>query len=139
VAPIIKNNNNLDDTVIIAPDAGAVKSAQILSKILNVPLAVCIKDRILQRCDLIGHVHACHCVIVDDVVLSGTTLRLCFDTLKSHGAKDISIAIPHLPYTYDWFKDFKMIITTNSCQKLPFSDTCVFIDLKEILNQCLMS
>jgi hypothetical protein len=128
---IFQNMNDLNDIVIIAPDSGAIKSAQLLSKQLNVPIAVCLKDRFLNTCELLGEIKS-HCVIVDDVVLTGSTLHSCYNTLKKHGAVDISIVIPHLPYVYDWFKNFKTIVTTNSCRRLNCSDTIISIDVKKI-------
>ncbi len=130
-ASIFQNMDDLNDTVIIAPDSGAIKSAQSLSKQLNVPVAVCLKDRLFNTCELLGNVKS-HCVIVDDVVLTGSTLHSCYNTLKKNGAIDVSVIVTHLPYVYDWFKNFTMIVTTNSCRPLNCSDDIISIDVKKI-------
>ncbi len=91
---------NLDNYVIVSPDAGFAKQARAYSKYLNVPTVIGDKTRSdhsenAEVLELIGDVQGKDAVIVDDFVISGGTLIALANMLKTHGAKRIFACVSH--------------------------------------------
>lgn len=91
---------NLDNYVIVSPDAGFAKQARAYSKYLNVPTVIGDKTRTdhsenAEVLELIGDVRGKDAVIVDDFVISGGTLIALANMLKTHGAKRIFACVSH--------------------------------------------
>jgi ribose-phosphate pyrophosphokinase len=80
-----------DDTVIVAPDLGAVWRASEYSRLLGRPTAVCVKRRTtgtsVAITQLIGAVRDRPCIIVDDMITTGSTIAECAKALSLHGAR----------------------------------------------------
>lgn len=91
---------NLDNYVIVSPDAGFAKQARAYSKYLNVPTVIGDKTRTdhsenAEVLELIGDVQGKDAVIVDDFVISGGTLIALANMLNTHGAKRIFACVSH--------------------------------------------
>ncbi len=91
---------NLEDYVVVSPDAGFAKQARAYSKYLNVPTVIGDKTRSdhsenAKILELIGVVKDKDAVIVDDFIISGGTLIDLANMLKSHGAKRIFACVSH--------------------------------------------
>ncbi|MCH8049696.1 ribose-phosphate pyrophosphokinase [Patescibacteria group bacterium] len=87
-------------TVIVAPDAGAIRRAEMFSKLSRVKnLAVIQKKRprpghaVAVRLE--GDVAEKDIVIVDDMIDSGGTIIAATKLLKKHGARSIKVAATH--------------------------------------------
>ncbi len=95
------NKLNLDDYVIVSPDAGYAKEARKISKLLNVGIAIGDKMRAdhsenAEILELIGNVEGKDCIIVDDFTLSGGTIVELSKELKKRGAKRIFACLSHV-------------------------------------------
>ncbi len=94
----IKNNLNIDNLTVVAPDTGAVKRAKNYSEKLQVPLAVVYKERDysasskIVNTTLIGDVKNKDCLIIDDMIATGGTIINVAKTLKENGANKIYIS-----------------------------------------------
>jgi ribose-phosphate pyrophosphokinase len=92
-------NLNLNDLVIVSPDAGGAKRANKLAKKLGAELAIIYKMRprpnAVEVFDVIGNVEGKHCVIVDDIVDTAGTLVAAADMLLKKGAKSVRACITH--------------------------------------------
>ncbi len=81
--------------VIVAPDAGRVKSAERYSNALQCGIAIIhkqrstIKHNTVEAKYLIGDVAGKTCVIIDDLVDTAGTLCAAADLLKARGAKKV--------------------------------------------------
>ncbi|MEO2152900.1 MAG: ribose-phosphate pyrophosphokinase [Aquificota bacterium] len=92
-------NLNLEDLVIVSPDAGGAKRANKLAKKLGAELAIIYKMRprpnAVEVFDVIGNVKGKNCVIVDDIVDTAGTLVAAADMLLKKGAKSVRACITH--------------------------------------------
>ncbi len=115
---------NLDDFVVVSPDAGFAKEARKISQMLNVPTAIADKMRAdhsenAEILELIGDVKNKHCVIVDDFTLSGGTIIKLSEMLKRKGAKRIFAFLSHVMLTEKALKKLEdsaieMLFTTDT-------------------------
>ena len=94
---------NLSDgeLVVVAPDAGRVKTAERLREYLHADLAFLYKRRSrteahkVETLEVIGEVEGKACVLVDDMIDTAGTIVSGATTLKEHGAAKIYAAATH--------------------------------------------
>ncbi len=92
---------NLDNYVIVSPDAGFAKQARAYSSYLGVPTVIGDKTRSdhsenAKILELIGDVQGKDAVIVDDFTISGGTLVDLAEMLRQHGARRVFACISHI-------------------------------------------
>jgi ribose-phosphate pyrophosphokinase len=99
--------------VVVSPDVGGTKRAQQLRDLLakrlarEVGLAFVEKQRsrgVLRGGRLVGEVGGADCVVVDDLVASGSTLAHAATAIRDAGARSWSVAVAHalfLPNSVD--------------------------------------
>lgn len=92
---------NLDNLVVVSPDAGFVKGARRFGGRLDAPVAIGDKvrnghDERAEVLEIIGDVEGKNALIVDDLVLSGGTLINLANELKKRGAKRIFACVTHM-------------------------------------------
>lgn len=90
----------LDDYVVVAPDAGFAKEARSFAGRLGVPTVICDKQRTghdenAEILEIIGDVSGKDCLIVDDFTISGGTIAEVAYQLKDRGAKKIYACTTH--------------------------------------------
>jgi ribose-phosphate pyrophosphokinase len=89
------------DLVVVAPDAGRIKTAERLAKHLSADLAYVHKRRSrheahkIEEMGVIGNVSGRPCVLVDDMIDTATTIAKGAAVLAQHGAGPISVAATH--------------------------------------------
>ena len=90
---------NLEDTVVISPDAGGVERARAFAKRLKAGLAIIDKRRtgpnISKVMHIIGDVKNKDVIIVDDMVDTGGTLVQGMESLLEAGARRIFACATH--------------------------------------------
>lgn len=95
---------NLNNAVIVSPDAGGVERARRFAEALTKrgcksELAVISKERLgagsIGSMSLIGNVQGCDAIIVDDICDTAGTLVKAAQLLKEHGAKRVFAVITH--------------------------------------------
>ena len=95
----IKKKFNIDEVVIVSPDAGGVERARAYSKRLNCPLAIIDKRRprpnASEVMNLIGDVKGKDALIVDDIIDTGGTLTQGAAAIKAQGARGVYAYIVH--------------------------------------------
>jgi ribose-phosphate pyrophosphokinase len=89
----------LDDLVIVSPDAGRVKLAKKFAEKVGAELAILNKERPAQQVAeiayVIGDVKDKTAVIVDDMIDTAGTLRAAAETVKDEGARRVFAAATH--------------------------------------------
>jgi ribose-phosphate pyrophosphokinase len=91
------------NSVVVAPDEGAVKSSAYFAKELNIPIAYMDKRRDLRTgkvevMGMTGEVKGKEVLIVDDMIVTGSTLMESAKYLKKMGAKSVKVAATHHLY-----------------------------------------
>lgn len=89
--------------VVVAPDEGAVKSSAYFARELNVPIAYMDKRRDLRTgkvevVSMSGDVKGKKVIIVDDMIVTGSTMMESAKYLKKQGAKSVTVAATHHLY-----------------------------------------
>ena len=96
----IINRLQMDNMVIVSPDAGFAKHARKFSSALNLPIAIGDKERTdhtenANVLEIIGDVEGKNALIVDDFTISGGTLVNLANSLKARGCKRIFAMLSH--------------------------------------------
>jgi len=121
----IKENLDLKNVVMVAPDAGRVKMAERYSTSLGVDLAIIHKHRstttknVSEARYLIGDVKGKTCITLDDMIDTAGTIVTAADLLLKHGAKEILGFSTHGVFSepaLERIKDsaFTKIVVTNT-------------------------
>ena len=90
---------NLDNSVIVAPDAGSVKRTRHLAKIFNLPFALIDKERPRPNetavMNVIGEIKGKNCFMLDDMIDTAGTICTGADALMQLGAKSVHAGCTH--------------------------------------------
>ena len=115
---------DVDNYIVVSPDAGFAKNARNFANHLGVNLAIAEKmrsghDEKAEVLNLIGDVTGKNVLVVDDFSISGGTLVDLSRVLKAHGAKRIFVCLSHLMLQKDAVKriedsPIELVIGTDS-------------------------
>jgi ribose-phosphate pyrophosphokinase len=89
------------DLVVVAPDAGRVKTAEKMAGVLGCPLAFLHKRRSRHEADkvevreVVGEVAGMHCVLIDDEIATAGTIVQGAEVLLANGADQVTAAATH--------------------------------------------
>jgi ribose-phosphate pyrophosphokinase len=90
---------NLDNPIVVSPDAGGVERARGFAKLLNADLAIVDKRRPRPNeaaiMNIIGDVKGRNAIILDDMIDTGGTLTKVADAIKNAGAIKVYAAASH--------------------------------------------
>lgn len=131
--PVIANHfithlSNLEDAVVLAPDAGDIKRASSLAERLGAGIAFIDKRRVsdtkVEARGLIGDVKGKVVMIVDDEISTAGSLIEAVGVIKEAGAKEIYVACSHGVYVGPAVEriaglDIVECVSTNSCYVSP--------------------
>lgn len=88
-----------EDLVVVSPDAGGVGRARIFAERLGAGLAIIFKRRprpdAIDVIDLVGDIEGKTCLIVDDIISTGSTLVRGVEMLMDRGAKKCYACATH--------------------------------------------
>lgn len=99
---------NLDNVVVVAPDAGGVERAnkfmqQLRKKGVQAEMALISKQReapgVVGGMNLIGNVEGANAIVVDDICDTAGTLVKAAQLLQDSGAKRVFAVIPHAVFS----------------------------------------
>lgn len=126
-----KKFNNL---MVVSPDVGGVVRARAIAKRLDdADLAIIDKRRPkenqAQVMNIIGDVHDRDCVIVDDIIDTGSTMSAAVDALKAKGAKTVTAYCTHAVLSGKAIEN----IQNSQLDELVVTDT---IPLSEAAKKC---
>ena len=101
LAEYVKQNYDLSHFVVVSPDAGRVRTADMWSDRLGCPLAIIHKRRdpnvanTVAVHEVVGDVYDKTCLLVDDMIDTGGTICLAAEALKAQGADKVIAAATH--------------------------------------------
>jgi ribose-phosphate pyrophosphokinase len=89
-----------EEAVLVAPDLGAVWRVRSLAERLDLPTALCLKQRAsgseVEITKVVGDVSGRRCIVIDDMIATGATVVECVAALRRAGAADAStVAATH--------------------------------------------
>jgi len=89
----------LEDIVVVSPDAGGVERARKLANKLNGGLAIIYKRRpepnVVETLDVIGDIEGKNAIIIDDMIDTAGTITAAAKMLIEKGAKSVIAACTH--------------------------------------------
>jgi ribose-phosphate pyrophosphokinase len=119
---------NLEDLVVVSPDAGRVKLAKKFAEKVGAELAILNKERPAQQVAeiayVIGDVKDRTAVIVDDLIDTAGTLRAAGETVRDEGAKRVFAAATHPVFSGNAWENlaaspFEQIVVTDTIPVRP--------------------
>lgn len=134
-------NLNLDNLVIVAPDAGAVERARAFAKRLNSDLAIIDKRRIetnkAEVMNVIGDVENKNAFIIDDMVDTAGTLVNAAHAIKNKGSLDVFAACTHPVLSGKAIEKInnsiiKKLLVSNTIPLSPEKAQCEKIQVKSV-------
>ena len=97
--PFIKDNYDLNNLIIAAPDTGGTKRANAYSKFLGLEMAICYKQRsVANQIDnmmVIGDVKGKDVLIIDDIIDTAGTICKAAELMMEQGASSVSAMCTH--------------------------------------------
>ena len=125
----MKTQHDLENLVVVSPDAGFTKTARKYAAYLKCPIAIGDKvrdahDEKARVLEVIGNVEGKDALIVDDFSVSGRTLTGMAKELKRRGAKRIFACLTHGLFTQDGLNEVeksdieRLIITDTVCRSV---------------------
>lgn len=140
-------SRNIDDLVIVSPDAGGVERARLLQNKLGGNLAIIYKKRpapnVVETLDVIGNVEGKNAVIIDDIIDTAGTIVAAANMLKEKGAKSVIAACTHPVFSGPAVERLKNsvieeVITTNT---IPLSgkefDKLTVLSVAELVGEAI--
>ena len=92
-------SKQIEDLVVVSPDAGGIKMAHAYSQVLGSSLAIVAKRRKsateVESMTLIGDIAGKSVLLVDDLTETAGTLTEAAQLLKSQGAKSVLACVSH--------------------------------------------
>ncbi|MDD5147970.1 MAG: ribose-phosphate pyrophosphokinase [Candidatus ainarchaeum sp.] len=92
-------HKNLDNLLVVAPDAGAAKNSTKIAEKLGTELAIVNKKRAkhneAEAAHIIGEVEGRNCVLFDDMIDTAGTICGVAEAIKKAGAKEIMVCASH--------------------------------------------
>jgi ribose-phosphate pyrophosphokinase len=94
------------DLVVVSPDMGRVRVADVWSDKLDVPLAIIHKRRDPKVAnqvtvhEIVGAVEGRMCLLVDDMIDTGGTIVKAAKALKDNGATGVIVAATHAVFSH---------------------------------------
>jgi ribose-phosphate pyrophosphokinase len=140
-------DQQLEDLVVVSPDAGRVKLAKKFAEKVGAELAILNKERPAQQVAeiayVIGDVKDKTAVIVDDIIDTAGTLRAAGETVKDEGARRVFAAATHPVLSGNAFENlaaspFERIVTTDTIPLQPGSpDNITVLSVADLLTDSI--
>jgi len=123
LAEYIKNNLNLDNSVVVSPDVGGVARARAFASRLHLPIAIIDKRRPAPNESevmyIVGDVKGKTCIVIDDMIDTGGPLIKGVDALLEEGAIEVYACATHPVFSGNAIENIKKshikkVIVTNT-------------------------
>jgi len=140
-------DQQLEDIVVVSPDAGRVKLAKKFAEKVGAELAILNKERPAQQVAeiayVIGDVKDKTAVIVDDIIDTAGTLRAAGETVKDEGARRVFAAATHAVLSGNAFENlaaspFERIVVTDTIPLRPDApDNITVLSVADLLTDSI--
>jgi ribose-phosphate pyrophosphokinase len=132
----------LENIIVVSPDAGGVKRAKMFAEIIGTDLAVINKFRprenVAESIGVLGYVKGKNCILVDDMIDTAGTLCAAAKTLKENGAKEVFACATHGVFSGEAFERIKKseitrVVITNSVPVKEESEKIIVLSIAPLL------
>jgi len=141
-------SQNLENPVVVSPDAGGSKMAYAYSEMLRCGLAFVAKQRKgpseVEAINVVGEVENRNAILVDDLSTTGGTLTEAARILKERGARSVRAAVTHTLITEKGMERLKQspieeLVTTDSVPKKEWKGCPIkILSVAELLGEALI-
>ena len=116
-------SKHIENAVVVSPDAGGAKRAELLAENLDCSYAIIHKKREkhneAKAINLYGDVTGKNCILVDDMIDTAGTIVEAVKMLKERGAKDVYVCASHGLFSGSAYEKLanapiKEVIVTNT-------------------------
>ena len=140
----------MQDAMLVAPDAGAVKMGRAFAKRLEADLAIVDKRRTApdqsEAVTIIGDVRGRDCIIMDDLISTAGTICNAAATLKEHGAKRVIACASHGVFSGPAFHriarapiDEVTVTNTVPLRVADVPDKVKVLDISKLLSKAILN
>lgn len=130
---------NLEDVVLVSPDAGSNDRVEKYSDKLGLPMATCYKKRgipgKISKMILLGSVNKMNAIIIDDMIDSGGTLLKATNLLLGEGANRVEVFATHGVFSGNAIDK----LADSQIKKITTTDTIPLKSEIDITNQLCIS
>jgi len=95
----LKSNLSMENMIVLSPDAGGMKTANLYANELELDVAVIHKERIngeeAKAMKMVGDVNDKNVIIFDDMICTAGTICSAAAKVKEKGAKDVTVVATH--------------------------------------------
>jgi ribose-phosphate pyrophosphokinase len=116
-------HKRLKPFVVVSPDVGGIKTARAYAKRMEAGLAIVDKRRAspesTEVMHILGEVKDKACLLVDDLIATGSSILEAVRALKDAGAKSVYAAVTHAVFSGDAYER----LTQSPLQELMVTDT----------------
>ena len=140
-------DQQLEDIVVVSPDAGRVKLAKKFAEKVGAELAILNKERPAQQVAeiayVIGEVRGKTAVIIDDIIDTAGTLRAAAETVKDEGARRVYAAATHAVLSGSAYENlaaspFERIVVTDTIPLRPDApDNITVLSVADLLTDSI--
>jgi ribose-phosphate pyrophosphokinase len=139
----------LDNMIVVSPDAGFTKQARKFAAYLGTSVAIANKERPthdeqVEILEIIGNVEDKTAIVVDDFTISGGTLAEVSKKLVAQGAKQVYAMVSHGVLTAGSIErieasPLKKLIITDSVENQPvrFSDKIEVVSVAPLFGEAI--
>jgi ribose-phosphate pyrophosphokinase len=114
-----------ENPVVVATDVGDAKRARNVARRMGAELAIIDKERRrgnveqVEAMSLIGDVDGHDCIIVDDEILTGGTVKAAIDLVRTRGARSVRVGCVHAVMAPRAFE----LLDTPDINEIVFTDS----------------
>ena len=137
---------NMENLVVVSPDAGGVVRARALANKLGAGLAIIYKRRpapnVVETLDVIGDIEGKNAIIIDDIIDTAGTIVAAAKMLKEKGASSIMAACTHAVFSGPAVErlknsDIEKVIVTNTIPKKEDFDKLTTLSVSNLVGEAI--
>jgi len=150
-APVLLDyikEKNISDLCIVSPDVGTVKMARGYAERLDADLAIVDKRRVGPNTThaehIIGDVDGKHCLILDDMISTGGSMREATRIVRNNGANDVYLVATHGIFCGDAAEKMaasdisECIVTDTVSPSETYPDDIRILSISELLGEAIL-
>lgn len=144
---LLKRDLKGENVVVVSPDVGGARAANILANRLNSGIAIIVKRRpepnVAETMEVIGEVKDKIVIIFDDLIDTGSTLVSGSETLAKKGAREIYACTTHPVFSGNALEKLrnspiKEIIITDTIPLRETDDKIVVCSMARVLAEAII-